>query len=57
MSKRDYDLEVRALVSQVGLPDPVAEHRVLATRRFRFDFAWPEHMVALEVEGGFFGTG
>ena len=57
MSSRGYDLEIRALVAQVGLPDPVPEHRVLATRRFRFDFAWPEQKVALEVEGGFFGSG
>ena len=57
MPKRDYDLEVRALVAQLGLPDPVPEHRVLSTRRFRFDYAWPEEMVALEIEGGFFGTG
>ena len=57
MSSRGYDLEIRALVAQVGLPDPVAPPRVLATRRFRFDFAWPEQKVALEVEGGFFGSG
>ena len=57
MAKRDYDLEVRALVAQLGLPDPVPEHRVLATRRFRFDYAWPDRKIALEIEGGFFGTG
>jgi len=56
-NKRDYDLEVRALVAQLGLPDPVPEHRVLSTRRFRFDFAWPDRKIALEIEGGFFGTG
>lgn len=30
----------------------VAEYRFAPPRRFRFDFAWPEEKVALEVEGG-----
>ena len=34
-----------------GLPLPVAEHR-FCERRWRFDFAWPAQMIALEVEGG-----
>jgi hypothetical protein len=36
----------------MGLPEPVAEHRFHATRKWRFDYAWPEHRIALEVEGG-----
>lgn len=31
---------------------PLTEHRFHDTRRWRFDYAWPEHQVALEVEGG-----
>lgn len=31
---------------------PLTEHRFHPTRRWRFDYAWPEQMVALEVEGG-----
>lgn len=34
------------------LPEPVQEHRFHPTRRWRFDFAWPELMLAVEVEGG-----
>ncbi len=26
-------------------------------RRWRFDFAWPEHMVAIELEGGIWTDG
>lgn len=40
-----------------GLPPPVQEHRPIAGRRWRFDFAWPEAMVALEVEGGTWAHG
>jgi hypothetical protein len=35
-----------------GLPTPLAEHCFMPGRRWRFDFAWPAFMVALEVEGG-----
>jgi hypothetical protein len=40
-----------------GLPDPVFEHRVTPARRFRFDAAWPDQHVALEVNGGVFTRG
>jgi len=36
----------------LGLPEPITEHRFHATRKWRFDFAWPDLMVAVEVEGG-----
>lgn len=36
-----------------GLPEPTPEyHFALPRRRWRFDWAWPAHKVALEVEGG-----
>lgn len=31
---------------------PLTEHKFHVTRRWRFDYAWPEHQLALEVEGG-----
>ena len=37
---------------QSGLPVPVPEFRFHLGRRWRFDYAWPSLMVALEVEGG-----
>lgn len=39
------------------LPLPVAEHRFHPDRKWRFDFAWPEHLVALEVEGAIWTGG
>jgi hypothetical protein len=36
-------------------PEPVREFVFLPDRKFRFDFAWPDQMVALEVEGGIYG--
>ena len=40
-----------------GVPEPVTEHRFHPTRRWRMDYAWPDHKVALEVEGGLFVGG
>lgn len=34
------------------LPAPEREYRFHATRRWRFDFAWPAEKIALEVDGG-----
>ena len=35
-----------------GLPEPVAEYRFHSVRKWRFDYAWPEQLIALEIEGG-----
>jgi len=35
-----------------GLPEPEREYKFHPTRRWRFDFAWPERHMAVEVEGG-----
>jgi len=35
-----------------GLPLPEMEYRFAPPRRWRFDHAWPDQMLAMEVEGG-----
>ena len=52
--KREFEraeVFVRALEVR-GLPRPEREWKFDAKRRWRFDYAWPHQMVALEVEGG-----
>jgi len=39
------------------LPKPVEEYRFHDTRRWRFDFAWPDRKVAVECEGGTWTAG
>jgi hypothetical protein len=39
------------------LPEPVAELRFAPPRKWRFDYAWPEQKLALEVQGGLFSNG
>ncbi len=41
-----------ALVKRAKLPEPTPEYRFDKVRRWRFDYAWIEQKVALEVEGG-----
>ena len=43
--------------AKMALPPPVAEFEFHASRKWRFDYAWPEHMLALEVEGGIWSGG
>ncbi len=50
MSKLEEALHFQ--IKGAGLPEPVREYRFHDTRRWRLDFAYPEHMLALEVEGG-----
>lgn len=45
------------LCADFGLPKPVAEYKFHETRKWRFDYAWPEHKIALEVEGGIWTGG
>lgn len=57
--KRGSDLEEH-LAGQIrmrGLPTPEREYRFHPVRRWRFDFAWPNLMVAVEVEGGIYAHG
>lgn len=40
-----------------GFPKPVSEFQFHPSRRWRFDFAWPEAKVAIEIDGGGFKFG
>ncbi len=40
-----------------GLPTPEREYRFHPRRRWRFDFAWPRYMLAVEVDGGIYSRG
>lgn len=39
------------------IPYPQEEYRFDASRRWRFDFAWPEKLLAVECNGGKWRTG
>lgn len=50
--KHNYDDAISACCRIYNMPMPVGEHRFWPERLFRFDYAWLDQKIALEVEGG-----
>lgn len=50
--RSDSEVAMARTITRAGLPAPVEEHRFAPPRLWRFDFAWPDRKLALEVEGG-----
>lgn len=46
-----------SVLDTCGLPRPTPELKFHPSRKWRFDYAWPDLMIALEVEGGIFVGG
>jgi len=44
-------------IRAAGLPEPEREYRFHPVRRWRFDFAYPDKMMAIECEGGTWSGG
>jgi len=56
VSKINANILIQVIKQEFKL-DAVAEHRFHPKRRWRFDVAIPEMMVAIEIEGGVFTGG
>lgn len=41
----------------IGLPEPVREFRFSPLRRWRFDLAFPDRKIAVEIDGGIWTQG
>ena len=58
VSKRHPDREGQFLkllkVMGSDVPEPVRQYVFHETRKWRFDFAWPDALVAVEIDGGIF---
>lgn len=54
-TRLEDDLERR--LAAAGLPAPEREYRFHRVRQWRFDFAWPDRQVAVEVDGGAYSGG
>ena len=48
-----FAFQLRAL----KLPEPVREYRFAPPRRWKFDFAWLDLLLAVEIEGGTWSGG
>lgn len=51
MTKPETDILLTWL-EQLEFPKPVTEFRFHPERKWRFDIAWPDQKIALEIEGG-----
>ena len=45
------------VLEQINVPAWEEEYIFLDGRRFRFDFAWPPFLIAVEIEGGTYSMG
>lgn len=52
MSITGYAWNLKTQCKALQLPEPVLEYAFHPTRKWRFDFAWPDHQIAAEVDGG-----
>lgn len=52
-----YATTVKVCCRKHRLPIPAAEYRFAPPRRWRFDWAWPEARLALEIDGGLWSRG
>lgn len=53
----DYAETLIIQIQLAGLPQPQREFVFHKRRRWRFDLAWPELLIAVEVEGGIWVSG
>jgi len=54
---KDHHQAVEIICNQGNLPKPIREFRFAAPdRKWRFDFCWPDFLLALEIEGGVFAS-
>ena len=51
------ELLLSAQIADARLPEPEREFRFHRVRKWRFDFAWPDYHLAVEVEGGIWSQG
>lgn len=57
LRKSDGERSLETQLRRMRYPTFRAEHRFDSARAWRFDFAWPELLVAAEVEGGAWSAG
>jgi very-short-patch-repair endonuclease len=59
MKKSNREIQFQNLwkILAPDFPEPETQHKFHSTRRWRFDFAWTDQRVAVEIDGGTFSRG
>ncbi len=47
-----HEVAFMQMLQDAGLPAAQVEYRFCSARRWRFDFAWPDYRLAIEIDGG-----
>lgn len=55
--RSSLEAAVLSLIRRARFPEPIQEFKFHPTRKWRFDFAWPDWFVACEAEGGIWRGG
>ena len=55
--KPDLEGQLLQQIRLHGLPIPTLQFRAIPSRRFRWDMAWTDHRLLLEVQGGVWTAG
>jgi len=50
--RKQYPVFFALLDQNPAIPEPVEEHFFHPVRKWRIDIAWPDHKLAVEIEGG-----
>jgi very-short-patch-repair endonuclease len=53
----EVENELAFQIKAAGLPVPARQMQIIPARRFRWDFAWPSALLAVEVQGGLYSGG
>jgi len=57
VNKSELEYRFEYLLRVMGIPEPSREYKFHPKRRWRFDFAWPDRKIAIELEGGIWVKG
>jgi len=57
VSASQLEAELALQIKALGLPGPIREYQAIKGRKFRFDFAWLEQRLLVEVNGGTYTKG
>jgi len=52
-----YEQSLAIQLVQLGCPEPVREYRFHPVRRWKFDLAFPEQKIAVEIHGAVYRSG
>lgn len=57
VEREKWELTLAQHIEAMRLPKPVRQYQFIPGRRFRADFAWPDLMLIVEVDGGIHTNG